>query len=314
MAGNFDASLPLFVYGALQPGELAWPFLKPMVVGDPKTATLEGFCLVLVDGVPTVMEKTHSSITGSIVHLKDEQAFERIGTFEDVGRYYRWAILMTDQGLANVLCSAGEPDKPTEIYRWTSADDIYFGSAVPFGFGALTRLRTSIYSRNVDGSGEVEDFLELQSLYGLYWTLFERLLLFTTGAPRKFPGDSNDRETLISRLRNAQKNNLWQAAVEKSKVERISCSPNDEPYDREKRKHASKAPLETWYCLRNNVIHRGKGAPREVHKLLKACIDFHNTLAWFLQDNNESIRLKWETELTSRSEVPYSDGLYVLGK
>ena len=305
MRNEPDPKLALFIYGALVPGEMAWPFLSSMVSEEPQLASLEDHKLVLVDGIPTVLPSEGRTVNGSLAKLKNQTHFTQIARFENVGTYYNWAVCQTSLGPANVLVALGQPEKIHEIDKWNSAIDVYFGAAIPYGFSVLSELAPNIKSRRVDDGTEIYDFLKLQSLYGLYWTLFERILLFEKGATR---GKS---DTFSSRIREAQKSDRWLRAIENVQLSPIGCTSNEAPYDVDSKTYAKSKPFETWYCLRNNIVHRGKGAPKEVNKLMLACIDFHNVLSWYLQQNNESIRKKWHGELTIGGTQTYPDGLYI---
>lgn len=292
-----DTNLPLFVYGALKPGEISWPVLERFVdLSKSKEDSLEDFHLVVSDGTPYAQRKSAHHIRGFAVRFKPGEALEaysKVAEFEGVSlNHYAWGVGTRFQERFNLLIWPGESslsDRDDHDSDWTTLKDPFLGFAIPRSSKILKEVGASILRSNAaEIATNTEkyrrycyDYLELQANFITLWTLVERFSMFRLGIPSTTLNKSQWWEIL-------QADEVWERAVKASKVDaqlQISSVRAGVP--------SKKTGLDAWWQMRNNVVHQGKGEQKEVKSLLDASVDLHNTLARALQDSSERLRADW---------------------
>lgn len=91
--------LPIFVYGTLRPG--SWNhdrWLRPWLARPCRPATLAGYALHHVDGLPYVAVELGASVVGDVALLADARAVAALDELEDVagGHYERNEVSLVD--------------------------------------------------------------------------------------------------------------------------------------------------------------------------------------------------------------------------
>jgi gamma-glutamylcyclotransferase (GGCT)/AIG2-like uncharacterized protein YtfP len=299
-----DTSLPLFVYGALKPGEISWPLLEPFAESQ-TNAQVDNYTMHLVDGMPMAKFKERSQLSGFLVTLtNNNEAYKAIGAFENVGTYYVWQEVVIHGSRANIL-RAKSKDKNVgiEIFSWSAAEDPYFSQLIPYSFEKLPQL--SLVLKGVGDTSKspyIHAFLELQSVYMLLWAMLERLYLFRVGYTKKQLGEK------IEHLEGLEE---WTQAFNQAGVTtKRTILPHSESWKSPPRGE-DLTSFDDWQTARNNIVHRGKGNQNEVHLLLRMTIDMHNTLAILLQDISPSVCNLW-LELTKTKKDEHTGRLYVI--
>jgi len=301
-----DTSLPLFVYGALKPGEISWPFIAPHVLSHSQ-AVVFSHALALVDSVPTAYKSPKSELHGFLVQLRSGQAYEKISDFENAPKNYSWQVVEVDGLPANILVARRNIKTRSDVINdWSASHDPYLSGVIPFSFEKLTHLKM-LNHRGVGWDPEyIRDFLDLQSTYLLLWVLVERTMMFREGMP-------SDDQNLTSRIKDLDSNREWLTAVSLAKIQaqtgyRSASDPyRDEPFRFDE-------AFSGWYRVRNNIAHRGKGVQAEVGFLLQSTVDLHNTMAILLQSISPAIAADWarrnNSDLTKDLSVPQTTRLY----
>lgn len=363
-----NLELPLFVYGALKPGEISFPMIKDSVEGAPLYGYLDGFELLIVDGIPIARKNKKKQIAGYLISLTNKQSvFEKIEKFEGVPvGHYEWQEaafriaepVETEEDVpakANILVATGSLATRFEkgLTDWDSGMDPFFGGLIDYSFTRISSLVSTCESSiasdcnsisniqlvNIKGPDNPGDaradknhwdvYLELQSDFGLLWTLLERTYLFRHG-PRPtevIDGKRGPKEIPIpwwqawDELKPIPE---WQNAISEADINsEISCLSNQDPYSEALRtpKTVGNWPFAGWYQLRNNAIHRGKGATHlELADLCEVVIDLHNTLAALLPQLTTSIVDKWKKLQSAnppcehRSMIQRAEGLFQIDK
>jgi len=303
-----DTSLPLFVYGALKPGEISWPLLEKYVV-DHETGELRDHKLVVLDGVPTIEPVQGKYLTGHIVHLKNPvEAYTELATFEQVPKNYVWHEVELSTPKTTTKCNAlvlanESRSRKDEVSDWSACDDAYLGFAIPWSFSKLKSLAGTFGTSRPPDESLYLDYLELQSVFMLLWALTERMILF------RVPDSQNHNlEYNVHRLAHIQE---WSKAAERARIDtHIGVRSNLDPFAAEPTR-TGKSGFNGWYKVRTNVVHRGKGAFKEASMLARVTLDMHNTLAILLQEISPSVCDLW-LELTDTPKEVHTGRLYVI--
>ena len=282
-----NPELPVFVYGTLKPDELAFRQIQASVTEE-RPVAIEGFTLAVVDGIPYALPATDSWIKGSLLRV-DPSAYARISAYEQVPYLYQWREVETKVGKANMLVSSRrEITRSRHELRdhWTVLDDTFMVHGIPWVFEKLNDLKKSEQER---GRGAQEGYLliELQSMYMVLWTLFERILLFTYGVP-------GFGESVRKKLDRVRQDSEWLGSIEKANIQPVRVRPHGTP-DRSA-DNAGSFCFDDWVAMRNNIVHRGKAALVEYKALKRACVDMSNVLRIFLESASPSLKKRWELD------------------
>lgn len=306
-----NINLPLFVYGALKQGEVAHRIISPLLSKSPVKAWVEGFELLVVDGIAIAIEADGQSIEGELMYFENaELAYKRITDFEDVPDLYHFEEVIALGESANLLIASDKALKSRhdKITNWTGAQDGLLAYGIPWSYSRLENLRKDLR----DTSRDFEFWMayhDLQSTFQLLWSIVERVLLFHDGTKsRGMPlGDK------ISWLREMVKHPDLREAVEAVRIDtQMGVRSNRRP--EAPHPHRTGAfGFTAWYEMRNNVVHRGKSTRVEKGLLWSATVDLHNTLAYFLEHNSEPIKKLW-MDLTKKQNLTYSSWLYRIQK
>ena len=293
-SGNYllptDRDLPLFVYGTLKPDELAHGQIENLVV-DARPGTVSGFKLAVVDGIPYALSTgSQDSILGALLSVQAE-AYERVSTYEQVPYLFRWREVKVSGTAANMLVSA-RTDITLSRHElresWTIVDDTFMVDGMPW---VHTKLGGIGEQEEARGRGAREGYLliELQSIFMVLWTIFERILLFTQGVPRRDQG-------LRAKLDIAEQDPKWLAAIASSEIRDLRVRPHGSP-DRRSDRGAGFCFRE-WATMRNNIVHRGKASYGEYSSLKRACEDMSKVLTTYLNTASPRLAAKWALDRT----------------
>ena len=307
---TYNAQLPIFVYGALKPDEISWPLIRPYVARY-EEARLEGFELAIVDGVPGALVSKVRKLSGYMLDLNDaEEAYKTISAFENVPNSYVWEQVTVGDKSANLLVLPSDPRTRVDyVSDWSAADDVYFGNLIPLSFVKIQVCRDRLTNKFPD-TDYLEAFLELQSIFMMLWVLTERIYLFRSEPTRGRKVDSQKSMKDICAVL-YDKPEWFKALSEAGINNQIGIRSNTNPHSGDPIRTAQGFP--GWYKARNNIVHRGKGAQKEVGSLIEAAIDMHNTLAILMQIISPSVKKKWE-QLTPQENIPYASWLYQIKK
>ncbi|WP_446216284.1 gamma-glutamylcyclotransferase [Micromonospora sp. IBHARD004] len=275
-----DRVLPLFVYGSLKPGELAFGLLEPHVDRHVE-ATVAGV-IKLRDGLPLYASSAAGRVHGSLLFFsadKADEAWQIVADFEPRAQYgWDTTEAVTEDGrtvTAKVLAGkrlqdgvSGDP-----IREWSARHD-------PVLSEGLAEVRRLVLEAAPDGVEAQPDspefwhrFFRLQASYLLLWSVVERYTALRYGPALK-PMVRVDK--------------LGDDLAFRAALKTVGAKP-DKVVD-------SRYPTETfelgpdgtggagyYYAVRSNLSHRGKGAFRDARLVLKAAVELHDAMLVLLE-------------------------------
>ncbi len=250
--------LPVFVYGFLKPGELAYPLVEKLVDGEPVHGMVSGVILIR-DGLPLLDIRENESAAGYLLFPGNHpDLYDAIRNFEPRSQY-KWQEAITKSGVhANMLCGVklnkGDPERLTSG-NFRSRDDVVLTQ------GPIA-VRKVLESANPEFEHEELFFFEVQMAYLLLWSIIERFMSLRYG-PLLDPND---------KLNKLAADPQWMQAIS-----RITKVPqNTKVFDSRNLEHVKfdienpKASLFYFYQFRSNIVHRGKGAITDGRRLKEA--------------------------------------------
>ena len=253
-----DTDLPLFVYGLLKPGELAYKQVEPFVDGRPEDAEVAG-TLYVRDGLP-LLKPEGGLVRGSLLTFKAEAAlpaYETVAGFEPRAQYQwkRMSLLSPTGRTANVL--VGKKPEVASVYHesweWTGAEDPILNEGVELVRQIANEYGETEFDVTPHEYFDWERLFRLQMAYLFLWTIVERYVALAHG-PGLDPG-----QKIEALARDA----IFAAAVSEIAREHRVADSRD-PTDTYSLDRAE--PLQSakyYYQVRNNLIHRGKGTWRD---------------------------------------------------
>lgn len=292
MSGSFDIAagvgppsrpdLVLAVYGAYQPGELAFRTIEPHVSRRYPAKVLD-HVLVIDDGLPFAEESRGGSMEVHVLDV-DTLGYGIVSAFEP-GDLYRWSTCTAEtrdgrQVAVNILVSrrslSGHADYPHE--PWSSAQD-------PLLSAGLIAVRELVIDACAAAIGVVVEgptqdtgywvpVLKLEAAYLLLWSVLERYSTLRFGAA----ANPERRITLLG-----QSEDFKQCAVAAGMPPGLTVrdTRNGKPTG------ATTADGVNAYKylrqVRHNMTHRGKAAYREACLAAEAVLYAYNTTALLLQ-------------------------------
>ncbi|MFC8845816.1 MULTISPECIES: gamma-glutamylcyclotransferase [unclassified Micromonospora] len=296
-----DRSLPLFVYGSLKPGELAFGLIEPLVSRHVE-ATVAGV-IRLRDGLPLLGSSPAGRVHGNVLCFPADnldEVWQVVADFEP-GSQYRWDTTeaMTKDGQSvpvNVLSGkkpqsfSGDP-----VSEWSARHDPVLNE----GLTEVRRLALEAAPQGVppqsDNPAFWHQFFRLQASYLLLWSVVERYTALRYG-PALDPGN---------RVRRLGNDPAFQAALKDlgAKPDRVVDSRN--PADSIALRPDGRGGARYYYLVRSNLSHRGKGAFRDARLVLKALVELHDAMLDMLA-NHVSIPVDSdEDEVRLRHLLPY---------
>lgn len=284
---DMNLDLPLLVYGAFRPKELAHARLVDCLTSDPRPARVQGYELRLRDGLPLLVERPGATLEGDVLHLS-AQGYAVVGDYEPKA-LYRWVVipaLVDGQEVPVNALSGYKPDdgvEPEPVAQWRGHDDPLFGPGLAaIGDQALPLVRRPHPGAPGDASFWPR-FIRLQGLYLTTWTVAERVSTLVFG-PGIDPGER------VARL------DGWVPAQDA--VERAS-PPDVRAFDsRNPKKVASSATKDAffnvWYAARSNLSHRGKAAMTDADLVRRSLIGLHDTMRLLLLQQLPGLFAVWQ--------------------
>ena len=278
-----DTSKPLFVYGALKPGEIAHPQIAPFV-RNAEPARLQGALLLLRDGLPFLDddETGKSFVDGWLLDL-DVSGYEIVCSFEPRD-LYKWsptpALVQVVGGggimrNSNVLLGRserrGNPDPAGHV--WHSRDDPVLRIAPKVAVDMYSSLDEQwLFPGRERTDQHWEQLFRLQAAYLLLWTTYERLMALRYGPalnPMRLIGLLESEPAFTEAFRAAGCQSGY-SVFDSRDLHKVTVGSYGE--------HA----LEAWYLVRSNLSHRGKGAHGDSGTLASAFTDSHGVLNYLL--------------------------------
>ena len=189
-----NATLPLFVYGALKPGMPAFERIRRFVQVPFQCDQVKA-ALYVRDGLPLLYPEREGTSEGFVLRWNsgcESEGYGSVCEFEP-GNHYKWHEISLLSGLtANVLIDKypgkGNP-QPLHSSIWRLSDDPAFGE----GLGVIREAVQEINEN--DTWNEWQQFFRCQMAYMLIWSILERLSALCFGPDRIRPNCPNARES-----------------------------------------------------------------------------------------------------------------------
>lgn len=286
-----DVERPLFVYGLLQPGELAHEQIAPFVESA-AAATAPGRLWVR-DGLPLLelkeeveeeeVDAAHPEVVyGHVVTFrpaKRDDAWRAVCLFEPP-KQYSWGVVEVE-GTSGETCRAnvllgrklrrgitGEP-----VHRWNAQHDPVLNVA-PEVANSIARdaLAGNEPSRP---SPNWEMYFRMQAAYLLLWSVVERYTALRFG-PALDP---------YVRVRRLDADELFRSCAATVGIEPRSVVDSRDPSKRVSVTPEGENAARHYYQVRSNLAHRGKGAYvefrlvktsfNELHQIMRLLLEHH---------------------------------------
>ena len=297
--------LPLFVYGLLKPGELAYRHVVGAV--ESVDAHVRDHHLVVRDGLPLLVPAPGSGpVRGALLRsLGPADMYANVGDFEP-RKHYRWAevSILPDEDVgaaisANTLLGRS-PAKGTERLahdEWSSRLDPALSDGLRVVSEMLaSSLESPIRAMDPQSPELWNRFFRLSATYLLLWSIIERATALMLG-PGLEPTQRVKRLDALPEFRAAAQ----AAGVRPSRKVFDSRDPSDSFAIKDDWSGAA----QYWYAVRSNLSHRGKAAFRDGELLQTCAIDARNTLILFLGGARPELKAAWGRagDLIQRSEL-----------
>ncbi len=250
-----DLDLPIFVYGAFKPGELAYTQLKDLIVGEPVSAYADG-ALRLRDGLPLYDPQGPGRVKGYVLHFHLEvrkEAYDKVCAFEPK-QIYGWLVITLPTGRANILqgktLGRGRA-VPLEASEWSFRLDPVFDYGLREVERFVRELADEPFKSAPPEYFEWPRFFRLQMAYLLLWSAIERFCTYAYG-PALGP---------TARIKALGSDQRFKDGVAKHLAEllRVADSRNPRTEETLDPNRPEKAAM-AFYQVRSNLAHRGKGA------------------------------------------------------
>jgi hypothetical protein len=260
--------LPFFAYGLFRPGQLGFLRLKEFVESA-TSLTIPGE-LRLRDGLPIADRQGGGAITGSLLQFKTgmgSQAYQRVVDIEPDHQYI-WGQTAANGIVCNVLWGKS-PQKgtvPLDEPDWDGRIDPLFTAALEVVEEALREHSTFKW--------DLKPMFRLQMAYLLLWSAIERY----TSLRYHLADKAFDKVVQLAA------EPAFAKAMSDIEAPQRSVQRADRPSDRVRFDPQNPVRcIEYYYQLRSNVVHRGKGVPRDHDRIREALSEllpaFRATLA-----------------------------------
>lgn len=283
-----NPGLPMFVYGALKPRELAYEQIDKYVRRTPQPAKVSGAALWIRDGLPLLRldPDSRKQVRGCLLDL-DLGGYQAVRVFEPLALYeWNTASAVPDGGgriEVNVVegkfvvpkGNSVPKGNPEPIGReWRSADDPVLKYAPMVAFQMFKDLHRGRERERLPESQQSEDAsywdrcFRLQAAYLLLWTVYERLTTLRYG-PLLGP---------MARLRRLENDDAFREAFSEAGAKIGDFVYNSQNLKKVTMRADGSNALDCWYQVRSNLSHRGKGGSSDSQILSEAFVQAHLVL------------------------------------
>lgn len=308
--GIEDFRKPLFVYGTLMPGEIAFRQIAQYVFHH-QQAKLPGYSLMRRDLMPLVDKSGHTDfVEGFLLTPTPEKSsvfYEKLIKFEGVNFELTDCICIDGNAreveakvFRGVATDYGRPENLRQTC-WSTKLDPLLARSFPVLIRDIQESITFRPNSFVEGENDwkmknrkISNFLLLSSILEHIWSL-------TYGA--QFVGEKGE----INKMRKEMaKSQGYKAAFKSAKglnlIPYISISDSRDVGQGPISTNTNSGALMTWYRVRSNSLHRGKsGSDTEIVE--DASIGLGNLLIYYLESEVPGIRGEWDKEVPNLQPI-----------
>jgi hypothetical protein len=287
-----DISLPYFAYGALKSEEIAWPQISRFAT-EVGPAKAPGLKIAVIDGTAYAVPHIMGAISGDLIHFSNpEAAYDKIALFEGMYRRhpsYEWVVVQISGQAANMLKSPQPRQKAEFVSSWSVVDDPVFSHGLRWirqELEPLTMRLPSGFQSYQAKNDYWSDYFKLQSLIAFQYSFHERIESYRLGVTN----DDMDSDGAYRGGRRGMKDRRLEMSKDPDFVRAVDLAQIDRSFSIRGYRHpgsegvsADRNPLESWYRVRSNIAHHGKGSELELKKVLTVAVDHFNTLLEFVK-------------------------------
>lgn len=276
-----QTDLPYFVYGLLQPGEIAHAQIESLLEGEPVEDEVQG-TLYARDGLPLMVPgEGYNSVRGYLLRFAEEDAeaaYEKISNFEPE-KHYNWGeVTLPRSGeTANVLVGK-RPKKGSirvEEGVWKGRQDPLLTSGLSVVKEVADQHAGEKFSVPPE-SFEWERLFRLQMAYMFLWTCIERYGTLAYGA----------NVGPMQKIKRFGEDSSFQRALKCADVrtgEKIVKS-NDPEDQKTLNPDNGVSSAHYYYYVRSNITHRGKAANKDGEVVRNSLLELQEIFSNMLEE------------------------------
>jgi hypothetical protein len=263
-----NINLPFFAYGIFKPGELGFLRLKRWIA-QCADKTIPGKILIR-DGLPIAFPGVGIGIAGSLIQFQsgiENEAYRSIVELEPEYQY-KWTPVevASKSGDPNVFanCLIGKNEKGCEEphAHWTGREDPLFNEALEVVEEVMSKMDKRQFSEF-----DLKPLFRLEMAYLLLWTSIERYASMrynlsdkATNKVNQIAAESAFRDALLKHT---------VAQIQSRELRRADDPSQKLVLNREVPKKA----MGYYHQVRNNLVHRGKGAYNDYKHLSLSLVE-----------------------------------------
>jgi len=293
-------SLPLFVYGSLMPGEIAYNLIKSEVASS-EPGILLGAVACVRDGFPFVdidpqRWGSSSLVSGYLLYPHDGKYREMIdiAILYENPQFYVLQEAQIHAGNISIQAKvfAGKMPKREDVEilqePWSSANNPLFAHAfAQVGIELEELLNNFEHNPAIFPKVYWPQMVRIEGLFLVLTSILEHLISLKYGYGEEFQSGSSDIQPSIKqpsirkKLQAFSFENEWKVAFSKSEIPSLSVF---DVWERNKSFNTSNPTqaLYAWYAVRSNLGHRGKSSWKDADKVLKALVGLYTILREYL--------------------------------
>jgi gamma-glutamylcyclotransferase (GGCT)/AIG2-like uncharacterized protein YtfP len=297
---SVTSELPLFVYGSLMPGEIAFNLISDEVEKS-ESAVLEGAVTCVRDGFPFVdIDQKRwgdsSLVPGYLLFSKESKHQEMldIAILYENPQFYELVEVDVKSGSQTIRAQvfSGKAPKRDDVVileePWRSSSNPLFAHAFPqIGIELKEILRSFELNPAIFPTVYWPQMVRIEGLFLVLTSILEHLISLKYGYGEEFqPGStplqpSIKQPTIRTKLQAFSFENDWKVAFSQVQIPEIIVF---DVWERNKSFNSSNQTqaLYAWYAVRSNLGHRGKSSWKDADKVLKALIGLYSTMREYL--------------------------------
>ena len=288
----------LFAYGTLKKDELAFTQIEHLVESV-EVVQLSDYEIGIRDSLPVIFESQGSIVEGELLIPKDNLVnmfWKAVEDYEGSNLYKKVQVQVIDDNGKEKPCLAfvGKREKARGYSKidgqsWTSKYDPYLAYSFPILLEAIQRIKKESYP--ADMYSEYWQYMnDLQEKYLLLTVILEHVALLVIGTP--------DLTGPNARINQLGETSEWAQAFQRVKSNSGIAKIQVKDSKKLKYKYGNESPQEaitTYYQVRSNLSHQGKGGGFADCELMYAClVDLSAILKAYLQIKIVGIETQWK--------------------
>ena len=312
MNNSLTSELPLFVYGSLMPGEIAFNLISDQVEKS-EYAFLKGAVTCIRDGFPfinidPIRWGVTSQVPGYLLFSKKGRNKEML----DVAILYEnphfYELIEVDiesnnQTIRAQVFSGRAPKREDVVVLeepWRSHSNPLFAHAFPqIGIELEALLENLESNPAIFPTVYWPQMVRAEGLFLVLTSILEHLITLKYGYGEEFKPDSTPLQpsikqpTIRTKLQALSFEADWKAAFNQVEIPEIIVFDVWERNKSFKSSNQTQA-LYAWYAVRSNLGHRGKSSWKDADKILRACVGLYSTMRAYLLIALPGIESRWQ--------------------